>query len=380
MQAETLIQAARQHAGVDAALDQHTIQGLEAFVDAANREADLSPDGEQRIAGLVVGALANRLRVENYLSKHPELLEKPVEKPMFVFGLPRTGTTLTINLLNKDPARRCFLRWEAFNSVPPPKAGRMYSDPRFIEEQARIDEAARQAPEMSAIHHEDADSPSECQMSMLQAMCSQVLEALVHVPSYREWYLDTSYVSTFQYHKRLLQLLQSESPGRWTLKNPWHPLFLEDLMTVYPDAQLVMNHRDPVDVMGSSCSMLDRVRSPYVEKVNKELIAETLLDTFDIMIQRTLTFREEHGEDSIYDLQYVDLLANPIGEMKKLYQHFDEPFTGEAEQAMEDFQARNPKGKHGSHSYSLEEFGLTREQVRQHFRPYCERFGIPCKD
>ena len=378
MEVTAILEAARKQTGIDRPLDQHTLEGLEVFVDSANREADMSSLGDQRMAGLVIAALANRLRVEDYLATHPQLLAQPVEKPMFVFGLPRTGTTLTINLLKEDPARRCFLRFEAFNSVPPPKAGEIYSDPRYLEEQARIDEAARQSPEMSAIHHEDADSPSECQMSMLQTLCSQVLEALVHVPDYRRWYLHTSYISTFEYHRRLLQLLQSEMPGRWTLKNPWHPLFLEDLTTVYPDAQLVMNHRDPVAVMGSSCSMLNRVRSPYVERVDKHLIAETLLDTFDTMIERTIAFREKHGADAIYDLHYRALMGDPIGEMKKLYARFDEPFTPQAERGMQAFLDRNPKGKHGKHTYSLKDYGLSEAQVREHFREYCERFDIPC--
>lgn len=380
MEVAAILQTARAVAGVDYSLDEHTLEGLEIFVASANREAQLSAVGEQGLSGLLIGALANRLRVEDYLSKHPELLDHPVEKPMFVFGLPRTGTTMTINLLNEDPARRCFLNWEAMNSVPPPKAGEWRSDPRYLETQARIDKTLQQSPEFSAIHHEDADSPTECQLSMIQAMCSQVLEALVHVPSYRRWFLDTSYLPAFQYHKRLLQLLQSQAPGRWTLKNPWHPLFLDDLKAVYPDAQLVMNHRDPVDMMGSACSMIYHVRARFSDHVDKKLIAETLLDSFDTMIARTLDYRAKHGADSIYDLHYGALMSDPIGEMKQLYDRFGEPFTAAAEQAMLAFQANNPQGKHGRHNYSLEEYGLTKKQIREHFRSYCEQFDIACND
>lgn len=379
MKATEIINASQEYAQLQTPFSDDVMEGLTVYVDALNTEANLSEMGAQRMAGLMTVALANRLKVDNYLQKHPELLSTPVEKPMFVFGLPRTGTTITINLLNEDPARRCYIRWEAFNSVPPPKSGEFRSDPRYVAEQATIDKIVEQSPETAAMHHEDADSPTECQMSMAQTMCSQVYDALAHVPSYGKWLLETSYIPAFTYHKRLLQLLQSEAPGKWTLKNPWHPLFLKDLITVYPDAQLVMNHRDPVDVMGSACSLIRQVRSGYTDQVDNEIVAQTLLSTFDTMIQRTLEHKARHGEDSIYDLHYGTLMGDPIGEMKKLYAHFDEPFTAEAETAMLAFLAKNPKGKHGSHKYSLEEFGLTKAVVREHFRDYCERFDIPCK-
>ena len=327
--------------------------------------------------GIIVSTLANRLRVENYLAQYPELLARPIDRPMFVFGLPRTGTTLAINLLNEDPARRCFLRWEAFNSVPPPKAGELSTDPRCLAEQAKLDMSLKYMPHISAIHHEDADSPTECQFAMAPSFCAQYFEAVAEIPSYGKWFLQADYLPAFRYHKRLLQLLQSEAPGRWTLKNPWHPLFLNELTTVYPDAQLVMTHRDPVDVVGSACSLIKHVRPMFSDRVDPENIAKTMLNTFDKMIERTLAYLQRHGPDSIYHLHYDALMRDPIGEIRKLYAHFDEPFTLAAEAAMTAFLASNPQGKHGRHAYSLEEFGLTKEQVREHFRDYCERFGIP---
>lgn len=378
MDIELILQQAQQASGTSSTLlDEHTLEGLEMFVSSANREADLSPDGDKRLAGLIIAALTNRLRVEEYLLQHPDILEQPIEKPMFVFGFPRTGTTLTINLLNEDPARRCFLRWEAFQSVPPPKRGEFRNDPRYIAEQAKIDAALQQSTESAAVHHEDADSPTECQLSMAQTMCSQVYEALVHVPRYRQWFLNTSYLPSFRYHKKLLQLLQSEAPGRWTLKNPWHPLFLNDLHTVYPDAQLVMNHRDPVAMVGSACSMINRVRTPFTKHVNKKVIAETLLDTFDVMLKRTLDYKAQHGDESIYDIHYDKLMENPIGEIKKLYERFEEPFSAQAEQAMAAFLARNPQGRFGNHRYQLEDYGLSEAQIRERFSDYCRQFNFP---
>lgn len=376
MDPDEIVAAARKQTGLTDYGDEAIIAGLTALTAALDREAKLTERGEAIVKRSLVDTLAGRLRVEDYLAKHPELLGRPVEKPMFVFGLPRTGTTLAINLLHADPARRCFVRWESLDPLPPPKAGQFRSDPRYVAEQARIEMSVKFAPHISAMHHEDADSPSECQFSMAPSFCSQVFDSQWHIPSYRRWLFAADYLPAFRYQKRLLQVLQSEAPGRWTLKNPWHPLFLEDLTTVYPDAQLVMTHRDPAEVVASACSLLQAVREMFSDEVDPRAIAEALIETFDLMIVRQEAYRVKHGAGAIYDIDYTALVRDPVGEMRKLYAHFDEPLTPEAEAAMQAFLAANPKGKHGKHEYSLTDFGLTREGVREHFRGYIERFGL----
>lgn len=378
--AKDLIAAAQQASGLTSLGDQSILDGLNRLVDSFNNEAKLTARGEKSVEGTLVATLVNRLRVEDYLAKHPELLQRPIDKPMFVFGLPRTGTTLVINLLNQDPARRSFLRWEAFDSVPPPKTSELHAGPRYEKAQAQIDMSLKYTPHISAIHHEDGDSPTECQFSMTPSFVSQVYDSMYHIPSYHRWFLnEADYLPAFRYHKRLLQLLQADAPGRWTLKNPWHPLYLDALTTVYPDAQLVMTHRDPIDVVGSACSLLKAVRPMFSDNIDFKDIGTTLLDTFDKMIERTIAYKQKHGWDSIYDLQYADVMRDPIGELKKLYRHFDEPFTAQAETAMQAYLASNPQGKHGRHTYSLEDYGLTKEQIRTRYRDYCERFKIPVK-
>jgi hypothetical protein len=380
MQVDQIIAKASAATGLSDIGDPSALDGLERLVAASNTEARLSEAGAQRWEASLVGYLSNRLKIVDYLKQHPELLERPIDKPLFVFGLPRTGTTLTINLLSADPARRCYLRWEALNSVPPAKAGELHSDPRYVAEQQRLEMAVKYVPQIAAAHYEDADSPSECQFNMAMSFCSQIFESNVNIPSYRRWFMETSYLPAFRFHKQVLQLLQENNGGRWTLKNPWHPLFLDDLTTVYPDAQLAMTHRDPVEVVGSACSLIRHVRPMFSDQVDLEEIAAQMIDTFDHMIARQDAFRVRHGADSIYDIQYTDQLRDPIGTMRKLYAHFDEQFTPEAEAGMRKLMADKPQGKHGRHDYSLEEFGLTAAGVREHFRDYCERFEIPVRE
>lgn len=376
MLVDDIVAKARQATGLSDLGDPFVLEGLEKLVTASNEEARLSAAGAPRWEATIVSTLANRLRIVDYLKRHPELLDRPIERPMFVFGLPRTGTTLTINLLSADPARRCFLRWEALNSAPPAKAGELHTDPRYVAEQQRLELTVKHAPQIAAIHYEEADGPTECQYAMALSFCAQIFDSTAHIPSYRQWFFQTSYRPAFQFHKQLLQLLQAHNGGRWTLKNPWHPLFLDDLTAVYPDAQLVMTHRDPVEVVGSACSLIRHVRPMFSDVVDLRAIAAQMIDTFDRMIARQNAFRDQHGEDAIYDIHYEEQLRDPIGQMRKLYAHFGEQLTPRAQAAMVELMARNPQGKHGKHHYSLEEFGLTAAGVRKHFQDYYERYGI----
>ena len=378
MKAADIIEAARKLTGLSDHGDPKAIEGLKVLVMASVEEARLSPAGMMRWRETLTGIMVNRLRIVDYLKKKPELLLRPVEKPMFVFGLPRTGTTLTINLLGADPMRRCLLRWEALSPVPPAKKGELSTDLRCGAQRQMLNAMLQIAPQIAAAHFEEADSPTECQYAMQLSFCAEMFDSIMNIPSYRDWFFHkTGYRHAFEFHKQLLQLLQENNGGRWTLKNPWHPLFLDDLRAVYPDAQLVMTHRDPAEVVGSACSLLRHVRPMYSDKMDLGEIRQTLLETFDLMIQRQDAYREKHGRDSIHDIQYEEQLRDPVGTMRRLYAHFGEPLSAEAEARMTRLAAENPQHKHGKHVYSLEEFGLDAVGVRRHFRDYCERFAIP---
>ena len=376
---ETLLSAARDRTGLSDFGDPSMREGLDRLVESLNTEAKLTPVAFERVGGSITATLANRLQVEDYLKANPTLLDAPIEKPLFVFGLPRTGTTLAINLLTADPARRAFMRWEAFATAPPAEKGALRTDPRYHAEQARLDMSLKYVPHISAMHHEDADSSCECQFAMSPTFCSQVYDSQYHVPGYSDWFLNTDYRPAFRYHKRLMQLLQQYNGGRWTFKNPWHPLYLDALTEIYPDAQLVMTHRDPADVVASACSLVYAVRQMFSEDVDPKAVAAISLKTFDLMIARVAAF-EAKRPDAIHHVDYKALTGDPIGEMRKLYAKFGEPLTPAAEAAMRAMLAANPQGKHGKHDYRLEDYGLTRDGVRAHFRDYCTRYDIACRD
>lgn len=379
LNSDTLIATAVEQSGLSDFGDPSFREGLNVLLGALNTEAELTEAASGRVGASIVATLVNRLQVEDYLKANPHLLDAPIEKPTFVFGLPRTGTTLAINLLTADPARRSFMRWEAFASAPPAANGALRSDPRYHAEQAKLDMSLKYVPHISAMHHEDADSSCECQFAMSPTFISQVYDSQYHVPSYSDWFLNTDYRPAFRYHKRLMQLLQQNNKGHWTFKNPWHPLYLDALTDVYPNAQLVMTHRDPADVVASACSLVYAVRKLYSDDVDPKAVAAASLKTFDAMIARVTAYQAKHGAGSVHHIQYKELTADPIGQMEKLYDHFGEPLTDAARVSMQAMLDANPQGKHGKHDYALEDYGLTRESVYAHFGDYIERFGIPVK-
>ena len=380
MTVEEIIAAATAQTGLTDIGDPSALDGLQRLLTAYAGEAGFTERGSQMAHADLVTFMAIRMRIEGWLKDHPELLEAPIEKPLFVFGLPRTGTTLAINLLASDPARRSFLRWEAYEPTPPAHPHELSAGPRYEAMQAKTQMALQYMPEIAAIHFEEADSPTECQFLMTPSFCSQVYESQADIPSYRQWFLhEADYRPAFRQHKRTLQVLQHHTKGRWTLKNPWHPLYLDALTETYPDAQLVMTHRDPAEVVGSICSLIKHVRRIYSDSVDLAKIGETFMETFEIMIARADAFKAKHGAEAIHDVQYADVMRDPIGTVRGIYDRFDEAFTPEADAAMQAYMAENQKGKHGKHSYDLAEYGLSKEGVRERFRSYIERYDIPVK-
>ncbi len=380
MTVDDIIAAASAKTGLSDIGDRSVLEGLERLLVAYAGEARFTERGSQMAHGDLVNTMATRMQIEDWLAKHPRLLEAPVEKPLFVFGLPRTGTTLMINLLASDPARRSFLRWEIYEPIPPARPEELHAGRRYEEQQAKCEMALQYMPQIAAIHMEMADSPTECQFLMTTSFAAQVYEAQADIPSWRHWFLhEADYLPAFRFHKRTLQALQTYAGGRWTLKNPWHPLFLDALTEVYPDAQLVMTHRDPAEVVGSCCSLIKYVRQIYSDDVDLKGIGTSFMDTFRIMIDRQNGFRAKHGAKSIHDVQYAETVREPIETVRGIYHAHGEEFTPAAEQAMHDYLAANPKGKHGKHEYDLAEYGLCADEVHERFKDYIEDYDIPVK-
>lgn len=372
---DQLIEQAQKNTGLEKFDSDSFREGLEILVSDHNA-LNVPDDLSARFAGVVLPNLEGRLKTTAYLDSHPELLERPVERPLFVFGIPRTGTTLLSNLLACDPARRSALTWEIDDPIPPATSATLKTDPRAIArlEQEKAMLAAN--PSMGKYYRNSAIYPNECIFFMSHDFKALALESRGKLPNYRDWLFSTDMTSAYEYHKRFLQILQSEAPGTWNLKMPSHSLYLEYLKKVYPDARFVWTHRDPFTAMGSFCSIISLSHMAYMGKIDHEWLGENMQYQAYEHANRIMDFRDKHGEDSMADVHYAELLSNPIETMRSLYKALGDEFTPEAEKAMQDWLDANPQGKFGKHEYKLEQYGLTLEGLEKGFERYLSRYDV----
>jgi hypothetical protein len=350
-------------------------EGLGILVADVNRD-DRPEAGNARLRAAFVGSLVNRLKTTAYLDAHPHLLERPIERPVFVFGIPRTGTTLLNNLLAADPARRSPLTWEIDDPVPPATAATLRTDPRAL---ARLDaERAMLAvrPEMGKYYRSSAIYPNEDVFIMASDFKTLMWESRGKLPAFREWIFSTDTISAYQYHKRFLQVLQAEAPGTWNLKMPSHALFIETLLQVYPDARLIWTHRDPFVAVGSLCSLISLGHMGFTGKVDLPWIAENYPWQCAQHCDRAMDSRDRLGEERIIDVRYGDLVRDPIATMRGLYQALGDEFSQAAESGMRAWLDDNPQDRFGRHEYKLEQFGLSVDGLMPMFERYLARFDV----
>ena len=370
--AEELVEQARQATGLERFDSDSFREGLGIFL--ADVNAGQPPEAAvERIQSAVVQALGNRLKVTEYLEQHPELLARPIERPVFVFGIPRTGTTLLSNLLAADPARRSPLTWEIDDPVPPPTMDTLYNDPRALArlEMERQMLAAR--PEMGKYYRSSAIYPNECVYIMAHDFKTLMWESRGKLPNYRDWLFRTDMTSAYRYHKRFLQLLQADAPGTWNLKMPSHALWLNTLLEVYPDARLIWTHRDPLAAMGSFCSIISLAHQAHTTAVDLEWIGQNCAWQAVQHADRIMDVRQSLGDDRIIDIHYKELTREPVETMRRLYGALGDEFTAEAEAGMRGWLADNPQDKFGKHEYKLAQYGLSPGTVEALFERYLGR-------
>jgi hypothetical protein len=373
--ADQLVEEAQRKTGLTRFDSESFREGLELFLSDFNKVEKADALAERTGADCVT-YLGNRLRVTDYLARRPELGTRPVERPLFVFGIPRTGTTLLNNLLAADPHRRSALAWEIDDPVPPPTTATLKTDPRAL---ARLEQERQMLaanPDMGKYYRFSAIYPNECMFFTISDFKALLWEGRGKLPAYRDWLFSTDLTSTYEYHKRFLQVLQAEAPGIWNLKMPSHGLWLETIKKIYPDARFVWSHRDPLTATSSFCSLMRLSNNVAVGHFDVDWVRENYSWQAVEHADRIMDYREKHGEDSMIDVHYADLIREPIPTMKRLYAALGDAFTPEAEAAMQAWLDDNPQGKFGKHEYKLAEFGLTPDQVRAKFERYRSKYDV----
>jgi hypothetical protein len=369
LDAEQLCDAAVVAAGCDDFGDSAFREGLDALVESLRADARLSELGTVALEAQITRMLTNRLRILDWHRRHPAVAATPIVRPLIVVGLPRTGTTLLSYLLACDPAHRSLLRWEALDPIPPPASATLSTDPRVA--RAAADEEAMHAlnPAFRTMHYEAPDGPTECVTLLAQDFRSLLWETLANVPTYSDWLLAADQTSAYEHHRRCLEVLQSRAPGRWSLKTPHHCLALPELFAQYPDACIVMTHRDPVVVTASVCSLVGSLSGTFSDADHTGYIARHWPDVLVEAVRRVAHHRAAHPEQSRswFDLAYDDLVRDPIGSVARIYAHFGDELTGTTRERLARYVREHPQGEHGRHDYSPSASGLDAEVLRERF-------------
>ena len=369
-----LVDAARKRTGLEDLGGDGFRQGLGVLLRSLDGEAQLTPLGRIAARSRIVGLLETRLRLVDRVRRDPSVGEEVIDRPVFVLGLPRTGTTVLYGMLAADPAMRSPASWEVARPFPPPDA----EDPTRIAAMDKdFDRFRRIAPTIDHIHPMGARLPQECLALQAPEFASYEFVTAFPVPAYWAWLREADLVPAYRFEKLFLQHLQSARRGsHWILKTPGHLMWLDALLEVFPDALLVQTHRNPTQVLASVSSLMSAMRSSVSDAVDPRAIGREQLDAWTWGMERTMAVRDRLPEGRVVDVRYEDTVADPVGTVRRVYEHFDLDFTPAVETGVQDYLAANPRDKHGSHRYTLEEFGLDRDEVDAAFAAYRARFGV----
>ncbi len=373
--ADALEDAARAEAGLDDFGDGHHREGLERLVHTLNREADLTEAGEMMQHIRLVSHLVARLGIEDTYRAHPEIDEQQIDGPVFVIGLPRTGTTALSQLVAADPQFRSLRLWESGAPVPPPETATEHTDPRIAATEAGLAMMNEMFPLMQTMYHSEATTATECQDLMGMSFRTVHFDGSAHVPSYMEWVVDCDMRGTYAYHRRALRLLQWHCPPRlWHLKTPVHMFALDALLDAYPDARFLWSHRDPAKVLGSVCSLVHYTRSWSSDRDDAATLGEEMTQRWWVAVRRAMDFRARVGDERFADVAFGELQTDPVGALERAYARVGIEMSSASRQAVSQWAGRHEPGSHGSHVYALEDFGIDAAIVRERFAPYIEAF------
>ena len=336
------------------------------LVSSCARDAGLTPRGGKVMRAMLRGALAARLVSEAAWQAHPEYAQVRIDRPLFVTGLPRTGTTALHRLLTADPAHQGLKLWLAEVPQPRPPRATWAADPVFQYIQAGCERHHAEHPEFMGVHYMAADQVEECWQLLRQSMRSVSWECLAHLPSYSAWLRGQDWTGPYRRHRRNLQLIGLPDAGRrWVLKNPSHLFALDALLRVYPDALVVQTHREPSTAIASVCSLAAQASAGWSTTFTGEVIGRDQLELWASGLERFSAERARHDPARFFDVHYDDLVADPVGTAEAVYAHFGLPFSGVAADAMRALAAHNTA--RSAHRYTLADFGLTAADVGARF-------------
>ncbi len=349
--------------------DDNYIEALTVLLDAYRTEADLTEFGSKMQRFFARNALVARLVSEAAFKQYPQHADVAIERPIFVTGLPRTGTTAVHRLLAADPRHQGLQLWLAEFPQPRPPRETWSENPVFQQLDAQFAQAHAADPDYTGLHFMTPDEVEECWQLLRQSLHSISYETLAHVPSYAQWLAGQDWTKPYRRHRKNLQLIGlNDAEKRWVLKNPSHLFALEALMATYPDALVVQCHRPPETIMASMCSLAQHTTAGWSNTFEGKVIGDDALETWSRGLRLFNAERAKHDPAQFYDLDYSALVADPVAAVADIYRHFGIEMTDDARAAIADTDEQSKQGPRApKHTYSLADYGLTAEQVRERF-------------
>lgn len=350
-------------------------ENLSALLEMYNGNAGLNPEGVKATRRRLVGLLINRLLVQQAFEKYPAARTRQIRSPLYLVGLPRTGTSAFYNLLAADPASRPLLLWEGNYPTPIEGLGPGEPDPRMLALQSGLEQFYEAHPDFAKIHAARADGPEECVQLLAHTLGSVQMGIEPLISPYREYFQAQDQRANYAYYAELLKLLDFQRPGeRWLLKSPAHLWALDVLLELFPDACIVWAHRDPSELVASYCSMMQAL-SHVRAAVDPAELGASVLEYLARSVERAMSARATLPAERFFDVHYEDFVTDPLAAVQATYAALGMHLSDVALASMREHAARSPRNRHGEHRYTLEQFGLTRAGVRERFASYTAHFG-----
>lgn len=353
-------------------------EGFSVLLASYAQDSQLTPLGFQLVHDEIIGDLVGRLQVVDRLRRTPEIRETTLERPVFILGLPRTGTTTLQQLLQLDPDSQVLEYWLGVVPQPRPPKEQWASNPDYqrVAEVLRLTYEAD--PGLRALHDVSADGAGECRFVFRHLFMDDSYDHTAYLPSYREWFDAQPMDRVYRWYHDVLKLIQyPETNRRWILKYPPHIRCLKELFAEFPEACVIQTHRDPAQVVPSFASLLAHFTTVYEENVDPAAIGALSAKLWSDRLAKGIQDREELDRESqFYDLHFRDVLADPIGSLSKAFGAFGMDLSDTALAEMERWNATHKPGRHGAHDYTAATFGLDAAELSDRFAPYRARFGV----
>jgi hypothetical protein len=354
---------------------------LQRYCDSLEKDAYLTGLGRTMARQDMLRLLKNRLQFVDIFKHHPEIADEQITAPIFILGMPRTGTTSTHELMALDDQFRVPLSWEVSNPFPPPETATYKTDPRIALEDKTLSQLDKLLPEFRNMHPMGAELPQECVALFSYDFASMIFDTQFRVTRYQQWLIREDMGEVFKNHRRWLQLLQWKCPGEtWVLKSPQYLWNIEDMLREYPDARVIQNHRDPVKVAMSIGSLVSTLRSLGSNRFDVEETTQAYADLLHYGTGKTMAARAKGllGSDRVIDVQFAEFRKDPVAALERVYEHLGLNFGPKIASKMQGFlDAGANDDRHGKHAYTLESSGLNLEAERRRFADYQTAYSIP---